>query len=205
MSFLDVTFPRQTATELEAEDIDVTEIVAVQSGHESRNRAQRVMRRRYDMAAIGRTKAEALRIYDFFQVVGGRERSFRFYDYRHNSVTAGSIGTGDGVETDFQMRSSYTFGGQTVYRDETKIRGTPLVYVNGILQTVTTHYTVTLSTGVVAFVSPPADGAAITATFEFDVCCRFEQDRLRWKAINGGSDRLIFLFDQLSVIEVIGE
>lgn len=205
MSFLDITFPRQTATDLEAEDIDVTEIVAVRSGRESRNRAQQVMRRRYDMAAIGRTKAEALTIYDFFQVVGGRERSFRFYDYRHNSVTAGSIGIGDGSETEFQLRSSHTFGGQTVYRDETKIRGTPLIYVNAVLQTVTTHYTINAATGLVTFVSPPAEAAAVTATFEFDVCCRFEQQRLHWKAVSGGRDGLIFLFDELSVIEVIGE
>lgn len=205
MSFLDVTFPRQTATQLEAEDLDVTEIVAPQNGREARNRAQRIMRRRYDMAAIGRTKAEAQEIYNFWQVVGGREKSFRFFDYRHNSVTGGSIGTGDGTNKVFQLRSTYTYGGQSVYRDETKIRGTPLIYVNGVLQTVTTHYTVSLTTGVVTFVTAPADGAAVTATFDFDVCCRFEQTRLRWRATNGGKDRLIFLFDELSVIEVIGE
>lgn len=205
MSFLDVTFPRQTATELEAEDLDATEVVTTASGAEKRNQPFEYMRRRYDMAAIGRTKAEAQRIYDFWQVVGGRKRSFRFYDYRHNSVTAGSIGTGDGATKTFQLRSTHTFGGQTVYRDETKPRGTVLIYVNGVLQTETTDYTVNLSTGVVTFVSAPALSAAVTATFEFDVCCRFEQSRLRWRTVNGGTDKLIFFFDELSVIEVIGE
>lgn len=205
MTFLDVTFPRQTATQLEAEDLDVTEIVAPQNGRESRNRAQRIMRRRYDMAAIGRTKAEAQEIYNFWKVVGGRERSFRFYDYRHNSVTAGSIGTGDGTTTTFQLRSTYTYGGQSVYRDESKIRGTPLIYVNDVLKTVTTDYTVNMATGLVTFVTAPADTAAVTATFAFDVCCRFEQQSLRWRAQNGGPDRLLFFFDSLSLIEVIGE
>lgn len=205
MSFLDVTFPRQTATELEAEDLDATEVVTTASGAEKRNQPFEYMRRRYDMAAIGRTRAEAQRIYDFWQVVGGRKHSFRFYDYRHNSVTAGSVGTGDGATKVFQLRSTHSFGGQSVYRDETKVRGTPIIYVNGIAQTVTTHYTVDMATGMVTFVNAPADGAAVTATFEFDVCCRFEQQRLRWKAISGGADRLIFMFDELSVIEVIGE
>lgn len=205
MSFLDVTFPRQTATELEAEDLDATEVVTTASGAEKRNQPFEYMRRRYDMAAIGRTRAEAQRIYDFWQVVGGRRHSFRFYDYRHNSVTAGSVGTGDGATKVFQLRSTYTYGAQTAYRDETKIRGTPSIYVNGVLQTVTTDYTVNLSTGIVTFVTAPADGAAVTATFEFDVCCRFEQSRLRWKVTNGGVDKLIFFFDELSVIEVIGE
>ena len=205
MAFLDVTFPRQTATEVESEDLDTTEIVVTINGRESRNKPQEVMRRRFDLAAIGRTKAEAQRIYDFWQVVGGREKSFRFWDWRHNTVTAGSIGTGDGTTKTFQLRSTHSFGSQTVYRDESKPLAGVLVYVNGVQQTETTHYTVNLATGIVTFVTAPADSAAITATFKFDVCCRFEQQRLKWKAVNGGSDGLIFFFDELSVIEVLGE
>lgn len=205
MSFLDVTFPRQTATELEAEDIDATEIVETNNGAEKRNQPVEFMRRRYDLAAIGRTKAEAQRIYDFWQVVGGRRHSFRLWDYRHNTVTAGNIGTGDGSTLAFQLRSTHTFGGQTAYRDETKPHAGVKVFVNGIEKTETTDFTVDLATGIVTFVVAPAADAVVTSTFTFDVCVRFEQQRLRWRAQNGGSDRLLFFFDALSFIEVVGE
>lgn len=41
------------------------------------------------------------------------------------------------------------------------------IYVNGIKQTVTTHYTVDVATKTVTFVTPPANGAKIVALYEF--------------------------------------
>lgn len=203
--FLDVTFPGHEITALAAEDIDTTEIIATVNGRESRNSSQRKLRRRYDLSAIEITRDQAQSIYDFFHVVGGRKRSFRFRDYRHFAVTSGNIGTGDGATTTFQLRSAHTFGGVTVYRDETKPRATPAIYVNAVLQS--SGVSTSLATGLATFTVAPAAAAVITATFEFDVCARFEQERLHWIATHAGGTNggQIIEFDALSVIEVFGE
>jgi hypothetical protein len=53
-------------------------------------------------------------------------------------------------------RLTYKADSTTVYKlPETSVDSVDKVYVNGVLQTVTTHYTVNLSTGTVTFVSAP--------------------------------------------------
>jgi uncharacterized protein (TIGR02217 family) len=57
------------------------------------------------------------------------------------------------------------------------VAGTVLVAVNGVA---TTNFTVNTSTGVVTFNagSIPANGAVVTAGFEFDVPVRFDTDEI---------------------------
>jgi hypothetical protein len=62
-----------------------------------------------------------------------------------------AVGTGDGVETEFSLRY-FPITSQTVY-------------IDGSAQTETTHYTIAKDTGVITFVTAPADGAEITATY----------------------------------------
>lgn len=63
------------------------------------------------------------------------------------------VGTGDGEETEFTLAyhpataSSYT------------------IYVDGVAKTKTTHYTLDEDTGVITFLTAPANGSAITATY----------------------------------------
>ncbi len=60
------------------------------------------------------------------------------------------VGTGDGSITEFSL-------------DETPTADSLSLYVDGVLQTVTTHYTISGAT--ITFVSAPADGARITAKY----------------------------------------
>ncbi len=48
-------------------------------------------------------------------------------------------------------------------------------FING---TPTGAFTVSEATGIVTFAAPPAAGAVLTASFEFDVPVRFDIDRL---------------------------
>lgn len=62
------------------------------------------------------------------------------------------VGFGDGEETEFTLE----------YRPVSGLT----VYVDGILQTLTTDYTVNTTTGIVSFVTAPADGAEIVAAYD---------------------------------------
>ena len=58
-----------------------------------------------------------------------------------------------------KKRLTYNGDGTTTYQlPETAITSVDEVYINGVLQTLTTHYTVNTSTGVVTFVSAPSTG-----------------------------------------------
>jgi uncharacterized protein (TIGR02217 family) len=88
------------------------------------------------------------------------------------------LGTGDGIETDFQLRKAY---GTTLYEvfwpikkpvDNSTIR----VEINGALQVEGVDYTVDYLTGVVQFGSPPGDTLDVRAGCEFRVPMRFSED-----------------------------
>ena len=52
------------------------------------------------------------------------------------------------------------------------------VAISGELQVLGADYEVDFETGLITFASPPADGAVVTAGFEFDVPVRFDTDRI---------------------------
>lgn len=110
---------------------------------------------------------------------------FRFRDWSDYIATDEVFGTGDGSETQFQLTVTYDPSfillgapGSLLYvRDITLLATTPVIEVDGAVQTVTTDYTID-SSGLVTFTSPPANGKDITWTGEFDVPVRFDTDRL---------------------------
>ena len=54
----------------------------------------------------------------------------------------------------------------------------PRVFVDAVEQTITTHYTLDLNTGIIAMVTPPAGGEIVGVIAEFDVPVRFNTDQL---------------------------
>lgn len=91
--------------------------------------------------------------------------------------TPAVFGTGDGSTTVFGLYKPYTSGGQTRTRRIVKPKSaTAVIYKNAVLQTLTTHYTIDYTTGIVTFVSAPTNGHSLTATFEFYVPVRFATD-----------------------------
>ena len=73
------------------------------------------------------------------------------------ATSSQTIGTGEGSTTTFSMANAPL------------IPGTHTVKVEGIVQTYGTSYSVDFDTGVVSFVSPPANAAAITADYTYYV------------------------------------
>ena len=112
-------------------------------------------------------------IIGFYHSVAGAAGVFQYTDGTDNAVTAQVFGTGDGTTTNFQLVRS--FGGFTepVFAPS----GTPSIYKAGVLQTLTTHYTIGV-TGLVTFTAAPANGAALTWTGAFNWLCQFDDDEL---------------------------
>jgi uncharacterized protein (TIGR02217 family) len=92
--------------------------------------------------------------------------------------TPNQFGTGNGATTIFGLYKTYSSGGQTRTRRIIKPKqGTVSIYKNGVLQTVTTHYTIDYETGIITFVAAPANGHALTWTGWFYIPVRFGSDQ----------------------------
>lgn len=153
-----------------------TDVTETFGGYERRNVNWPHPRRRYDVGYAVRTKSDFAAVSAFFHARKGKAYGFRFKDWSDFAATGQAIGTGDGVRTEFQLVKNYV-SSVTYSRAITKpVAGTVSVYVNGTPQL--SGWSVDTTTGVVTFTAPPANGAAITADFEFDVPVRFDTDAL---------------------------
>lgn len=72
-----------------------------------------------------------------------------FFPVRFNNE---AVGTGNGVVTVFTL-------------DNPAVQAGVEVYVDGVLKTLTTDYTIVLATGTITFLVAPVNGAAITASY----------------------------------------
>ena len=142
-----------------------TDIVATASGFEHRNSNWSEARRRWDIGYT-RTQTQLDTLMAFFHAVRGRATGFRFRDPADFAVTVadGRIGSGvgDGTPGPHQLRKRYTSGATTTDRDIRK-PSSIAVYRNGVLRTLTTHYTQDTTTGQISFVHDDSgDATAIS-------------------------------------------
>ena len=178
MAFIEVRFPADIAYGSAGGPEYSTEVVITHSGYEQRNANWAQARARYNVAHGVKTQAQLDMLIAFFRARKGRADGFRFKDWTDYQASGQLIGTGDGASKVFQLSKSYSSGTSAEQRIVTKpVAGTVKLYVAGVLQSVGA-YTLGLATGVVTFVTAPANGVAVTADFEFDVPVRFDTDRL---------------------------
>lgn len=170
-----------------------TQIVTTASGHEQRNADWASGRMRFDAGPGVRSEADLQTLIAFFRARRGAARGFRFRDHLDNSSNgmAGvptaldqALGTGDGVRTAFPLVKRYGAVEPEIRRITRPLAGSVLIAVGGVA--VTTGWSV-LEGGTISFVLPPANGAAITAGYLFDVPVRFADDVLNvdvqtWRA-----------------------
>lgn len=183
MGFHAIRFPLDIALGAQGGPERRTEVTTLASGREQRNARWSRSRRRYN-AGYGVKSIEDLAVVTaFFEERCGRLHSFLWRDgldwQSGRPVTAfdQKLGTGDGVETAFQLIKTYGSGIDTQIRPITKpVVASVVVGVDGV--ELDGDFSVDGLTGVVSFVTPPADGAVLTSGFAFDVPVRFDTDRL---------------------------
>jgi uncharacterized protein (TIGR02217 family) len=188
--FHEVLFPLDIALKSAGGPERKTEIVAFGSGREQRNARWAHWRRRYD-AGYGVKTFDALQqVVAFFEERRGQLYGFRRRDRLDNSSADGSagvtpldqtLGTGDGVQTQFQLVKTYGSTYAPYARPIAKpVPGSVRVAVAGVEAVTGTQFTCDTATGLVTFLPGhiPALSAAVTAGFMFDVPVRFDTDYL---------------------------
>ncbi|MCY0094447.1 DUF2460 domain-containing protein [Hoeflea ulvae] len=166
-----------------------TDIVALSNGGETRNARWADARRRYDAGTGLRGLDDLYQLTAFFEARRGQLYGFRFRDpVDHASAPPGQpvtaidqqIGTGDGVQTVFELTKTYSdAGGATVRRIEKPGEGSVVLAVNGLALD-PGDYAVDHATGLVTIApgAVPVPGAIVTAGYEFDIPVRFDTDRI---------------------------
>ncbi len=189
MNFHEVRFPTNLSFGSVGGPERRTEIVTLANGYEERNSPWAHARRRYDAGVGLRSLDDIETLIAFFEARQGQLFGFRWKDWSDYKSSIASkdvafedqvIGTGDGATVDFQLVKNYRSGQQSYARPITKpVQGTVLVGVARTLQVETVDYTVDYTTGVITFLTPPGQGAEVTAGFEFDVPVRFDSERIQ--------------------------
>ncbi len=156
-----------------------TVVVVLSGGYEKRNQNWANARGKWDVSTGIKNAADMAIVDAFFRARFGRAVGFRFKDWRDfNATNEVCGGLANGTNTIFQLQKTYTSGPGTSIRTISKPVASPApqIFVNGVLQTITTNYTLDTTTGILTMVAPPA--YVPTWTGQFDVPVRFDSDDL---------------------------
>lgn len=185
MAFHEVRFPTDLSRGALGGPERRTEIVTLASGFEERNTPWAHSRRRYDAGLGMRSLDDLEALIAFFEARGGQLHGFRWRDWadwrscRPSGVVTPfdqEIGRGDGATRSFVLVKRYASGEAAYLRPIAKpVAGTVRVGVDSA----EVAAEVDLAHGLVALAAAPADGALVTAGFEFDVPVRFDTDRIQ--------------------------
>lgn len=191
-----------------AKDVDYsTSIVNADGGEEDRNANWAAARRTWRIEATRLTDELIEKLEMHFHMTRGRWKTFLFKDradFNHwqvsTSAGAIAIGTGDAADTTFQLVKLYGSGADQRSRTITNpISGTVSIYLDAVLQTEATDYTIDYETGIVTFTAAPGGGVAITAKFQFRTRARFAADKLPLAPLAKGRK---YLTSSVELIEV---
>jgi uncharacterized protein (TIGR02217 family) len=129
----------------------------------------------------------------------GSYQGFRFKDWSDYKIDQ-VIGTGNGSQTQFSLFKTYTVGAYSVRRRISKPVNGLKVFLDEVEQT--SGFSVSLSTGIITFSTPPSTGVEVSVTGDFDVPVRFEQDEIAFRFLATAEEDAIFSLEKLSVKEI---
>lgn len=171
-----------------------TNIVPLANGDEHRNADWAEARHEF-VAPFQNISVEMVRaIRRMFYVCRGMAYAFRLVDEFDHDATDEAFGTGDGVETEFQLKKISTVDSVEYERNVYALPSAPVIKVAGVTSGTAT---VNLRTGVVTFSVAPANGAALTWTGSFDLWVRFATDTIPFSLDNRNAAN-----GEVSLIEV---
>lgn len=194
MAFHNVQFPTDISRGCTGGPSWRTTVVTSASGHEQRLGLWSLPRRTWDVSLQSWDEDRLEAILAFFIARQGKLHGFRFKDWSdyyagmtqtstgltyNTAANSELFGTGDGSDVTFQLTKAYTSGSTTHTRNITRpVSGTIKIYVNNVLKTETTDYTINYDTGMVTFGTAPTTGHAIRWAGKFDIPARFDTDEM---------------------------
>lgn len=184
MTFHPIRFPLDVALGARGGPERKTDVITLAGGGEQRNGRWQHSRRRYNAGYGVKSRADMASVLAFFEERRGRLHGFLWrdgLDYSSAGPVPGAldqpIGMGNGSRTGFQLTKRYGASFDPYFRPITRpVAGSVRVAVAGV--ELMSGWSVDVATGLVGFTTPPANGAAVTAGFLFDVPVRFDTDRL---------------------------
>lgn len=187
MGFHEVRFPTALSFGSAGGPQRRTEVVTLANGFEERNTPWAHSRRRYDAGLGMRSLDDVAVLIAFFEARQGQLNGFRWKDWADYKSGGPSssltpldhlIGTGDGVNRQFQLVKTYDSGGYSYVRPIAKpVAGTVRVAVDSAELPASAFYA-DATTGVVSLAMAPGPGTTVHAGFEFDVPVRFDTDQI---------------------------
>jgi uncharacterized protein (TIGR02217 family) len=175
--FHEVRFPDNIAYGATGGPEFATTVVVTGAGHEQRNVNWAEARGRWDVGSGLKNQRQLDELIAFFRSRKGRAYGFRFKDWTDYKATGQLLGTGDGVQTQFQLVKHYPSGSVIEGRTVSKpVAGTVRIYKDAVEQL--SGWSVNVTTGLITFTAAPAAGVEINADFEFDVPVRFDSDHM---------------------------
>lgn len=190
MSFHEIRFPTAISRGATGGPERRTDVVALGSGHEERNTRWADSRRAYNAGYGVKSLDDLHAVIAFFEERRGRLYGFRWKDHADwrscpPSATPTALdqqlGIGDGASAIFLLTKRYGAIHAPWQRPITKpVAGSVLVAVDGTPLALGTDVVADTTTGILTFQPGhiPADGAVVTAGFDFDVPVRFDTDKL---------------------------
>ena len=177
MSFHNARFPSSISFKAEGGPVFKTEISTVKSGQEKRNILWSKSRAEYQINFKEISQNEVSKLISFFMARMGKAYSFRFKDWNDFEANDEIIGDGDGTKTDFQLTKKYGDDENIYTRKITKpVEGSMRVYISGVEQQ--SGYSLNYNDGIIIFDNPISLGSEVSASFQFDIHVRFENDML---------------------------
>ncbi|KAE9631636.1 DUF2460 domain-containing protein [Parasedimentitalea maritima] len=188
MTFHEVRFPASLSFGSIGGPERRTDVVTLADGHEERNTPWAHSRRRYDAGLGLRSLDDIELLIAFFEARQGQMYGFRWKDWSdYKSARASGdvdyrdqvIAVGDGSTVSFQLCKTYRSGDHLYERPIAKpVAGSVRVGIEQDELRETVDFSLDVSSGLITFVHPPAEGMSIVAGFEFDVPVRFDTDRI---------------------------
>jgi uncharacterized protein (TIGR02217 family) len=188
MGFHDVRFPANLSFGSVGGPERRTDVVTLANGFEERNTPWAHSRRRYDAGLGMRSLDDIELLIAFFEARQGQLYGFRWKDWSDYKTCRASeavgfqdqiVAYGDGETTQFQLNKSYQSGDAVYVRPVKKpVLGTVKAGVQGQELFEAIDWEVNTVTGMITFATPPAESAAVSAGYEFDVPVRFDTNRI---------------------------
>ncbi|SDE83043.1 TIGR02217 family protein [Celeribacter baekdonensis] len=188
MGFHDVRFPANLSFGSVGGPERRTDVVTLANGFEERNTPWAHSRRRYDAGLGMRSLDDIELLIAFFEARQGQLYGFRWKDWSDYKTCRASeavgfqdqiVAYGDGETTQFQLNKSYQSGDAVYVRPVKKpVLGTVKAGVQGQELFEAIDWEVNTLTGMITFATPPAESAAVSAGYEFDVPVRFDTNRI---------------------------
>ena len=179
-----------------------TRVATTASGHEQRNQNWAECRWYGDGSIGAKTEVHYKRVLDHFRMARGRLHHFRLKDYAEFHVERTEGVLVQITTTTFQIYKQY--GAAVGFEDLRKITRpvAPLsVWKDSVLQTITTHYTVDMETGIVTFLSAPG-ASVLEVETEFDIPVRYDTDKLQAVLLRlDGAHGSVFAWEQIPLVE----